>query len=92
MAISDEDRARVGELTMQGFDAMDDFGDDVRLEDAVVLFEVSYPDPGNEGERLCEIVSRTTTHRATVAGGMAQSYANTQTNAFVDGRDLEDED
>lgn len=89
MAVRDEDRAVIADLTLEAFDATEEFGEDVRVEDAVVLIEISYPNPEDPDERLCELVSRTTTHRATVAGGMAQAYANTQINDFIDADDLD---
>lgn len=39
-----------------------------------------------------DLVSRTTTHRSTVAGGIAQAYANLQLQEYIDGRDVEGED
>lgn len=74
--ISDEDRARLGEIAMRAIDTiLEEFGEDATLEDAVLVYEVSYPE---DDEVLTEINAETTTHRATVAGGIASSYAHTQ--------------
>lgn len=79
MAITDEDRAKLGDLAMGAIDTiLDTYGEEASLEDAVLVFEVSYPDRDHEGETLTEINAQTTTHRATVAGGIALAYANTQ--------------
>lgn len=88
MAITDEDRARLGDLAMRAIDdILDRCGEDATLEDAVLVYEISYPDPDNEGDRSTEISSRTTTHRAAVAGGLAAAYAATQLAPWADTTD-----
>lgn len=62
---------------------LEQYGPDVTFEDAVLIYEVSYPDPHHEGERCTEVDSETTTHRATVAGGVAMAYAYTQLNTWA---------
>lgn len=89
MAVTDEDRARISDLTLRAFDATEEFGEDVNLEDAVVIFEVSYE--AEDGEIYTELIAKTTTHRATVAGGIARAYAGTQLSEYVDRRDIEDD-
>ena len=77
--IADEDRARLTDLVLGALDdIIERYGEDAELEDAVLVYEVSYPDDEHDAERLTEISSQTTTHRAAVAGGLAQAYANTQ--------------
>jgi hypothetical protein len=77
--ITDEDRVKLGDLAMRAIDAvLDEYGEDAVLEDAVLVYEVSYPDPDHEGETATTMSSETTTHRATVAGGLAAAYAATQ--------------
>lgn len=79
MAITDEDRAKLGDLAMRAIDAiLTEYGEDADLEDAVLIYEVSRPDPDRDGETQTEINSETTTHRGSIAGGLAQAYANVQ--------------
>lgn len=77
--ISQEDRARIAELAMLAVDEIiERHGDDATLEDALLVWEVSYPDPEHEYERLTEVSARCTSHRAIVAGGLAMTYALSQ--------------
>lgn len=77
--ITDEDRSKLGELAMDAIDTiLEQYGEEAILEDAILVFEVSAPDPEHPGERHTQINAVTTTHRSTVAGGIAQGYANTQ--------------
>ena len=88
--ISQEDRARITDLALRALDEIDETYDgDVNLEDAVLIFDVSYE---RDGETFTELSAKTTTHRSAVAGGIAQAYANVQLNEYVDSREIEDED
>lgn len=76
MAIEESDRARLGGLAMRAIDQIvERFGADATLEDAVLVYEVSYDDPEREGERAQEIEAESTTHRSTVVGGLCYAYA-----------------
>jgi hypothetical protein len=78
--IGEDARARLGELAMKAFDAIvEQYGDEAeaRLEDAVLIWEVSVPNPDQEeGGEVTEMNGHATTDRAPVAGGLAQCYAN----------------
>lgn len=88
MAITDEDRAKLGDLAMRGIDQIiEHYGEDASLEDAVLLFEVAHPDPEFEDELATSIHAESTSHRATVTGGMAQLYAHMQLHGHIDSRD-----
>lgn len=77
--ITEKDRAKLGDLAMRAIDSiLEEYGEDAVIEDAVLLYEVSYPDPDHDGETATTMSSETTTHRATVAGGLAAAYAATQ--------------
>lgn len=83
MAITEEDRAQLGDLAMRAIDrVIERFGEDATLEDAVLIYEVSYGDPDHEGERAQEVDAESTTYRATVAGGIAQAYATLQLDGW----------
>lgn len=74
--ITDEDRARLGDLAMRAIDSiLEQYGATATLEDAVLVYEVALRD----GEDIwTELNAETTTHRSTVAGGIAAAYAETQ--------------
>lgn len=82
MAITETDRARVTDLALRALDHMiDEYGEDVELEDAVLIYEVSYPEDDRD-VRLTEINAECTTYRSVVAGGLATAYARTQTEGY----------
>lgn len=84
--ITDEDRARLGDLAMRAIDNIIEwYGEDATLEDAVLIFEVSRPDEEHGGETCTELNAECTTHRAIIAGGMAAAYANLQLTAWTGG-------
>lgn len=56
-------------------DVLDRYGEDATLEDAVLVYEISYTD---DDELVTELAANTTTHRASVTGGMAHAYAVSQ--------------
>lgn len=91
MAITDQDRARIGQLALDAIDdIIRDYGEDAVLEDAVLIYEVSYPDPVESDLRAGEFGGKTTTHRATVAGGLAYAYAMTQLSTWASSDEAED--
>lgn len=83
VAITDEDRARLGELAARALDRIEQFGPEATLEDAVLVYEVSYPDPDHDGELAQEVREESTTHRATVVVGLCAAEVELQLSGWA---------
>lgn len=65
------DKARLGELASAALDRIErEYGDEANLEDAVLVYEVSLPLEDDPTERTSQLMSDSTSFRATVTAGM----------------------
>jgi hypothetical protein len=65
MVITDEDHERLGNLAMEALDCLEEYGEDARLGDAIIIFDVDLDDRTHTNWRA-------TTDRAVIRLGLVE--------------------
>ena len=82
MSYEDENRTRLGKLVMEAIDDLiARYGSEVKLEDAILIYDVSLPSDDEDNQET-EICSRCTSHRVAVGAGLATMYVTTQVSGM----------
>lgn len=94
--ITPEDRARLGDLAASALDDVAEYGDEAQLEDAALIYEISMPyDEAEDAElaqrRWTQVLHKTTTHRAVVVIGLADTLAAALKADYVHADDEDEE-
>jgi hypothetical protein len=91
--ISDEKRASLSDLALQVLDTIEEqYGEDAELGDAVIVFDVLYPDPDDpDGSPVNEGHYLSTTERSTIVSGLLRMAELYMSSSVPNDRD-DDED